>query len=97
MIYAPALAIEKVCGVNMDMAIAIMGIVCCIYTALGGIKAVIWTDVVQYVSMYAGFMAIIYKGFSDMGAQSVLNIAEEHGRIKFDDFSMDPRTRHSVW
>ena len=96
-IYAPALAIEKVCGVNMDLAIGIMGIVSCVYTALGGIKAVIWTDVVQYISMYAGFIAIIYKGFSDMGFSNVIENAENHGRFTMNNFSIDPRMRHSFF
>lgn len=96
-IYAPALAIEKVCGVDMDIAIGIMGTVCCIYTSLGGIKAVIWTDVVQYLSMYAGFCAIIYKGLVDLGPAQIFSVAQEHGRLRLDDFSLDPRTRHSVF
>ena len=81
----------------MDVAIAIMGVVCCIYTSLGGIKAVIWTDVVQYISMYAGFCGIIYKGFYDLGPSAIYEVAAENGRINFADFSLDPRTRHSVF
>ena len=37
-VYAPAVAIEKVCNVPKNVAIAIMGVVCCVYTSLGGIK-----------------------------------------------------------
>ena len=96
-IYAPALAIEKVCGVDMDIAIGIMGVVCCIYTSLGGIKAVIWTDVVQYISMYAGFVAIIYKGLVDLGPSKIFNVTKAHDRLIFNDFDLDPRTRHSAF
>lgn len=95
-VYAPAVAIEKVCNVPKNVAIAIMGVVCCVYTSLGGIKAVIWTDVVQYISMYAGFIAIIWKGCKDMGLDFIYTTALENGRLAFDDFSMDPRVRHSV-
>ena len=81
MIYAPALAINKVCDVNMEAAILVMGIVCCVYTSLGGIKAVIWTDVVQYLAMYAGFMAIIGKGTIDFGGLGkIIEISREYGR-----------------
>ena len=81
----------------MDIAIAIMGIVCCVYTSLGGIKAVIWTDVVQYISMYAGFVAIIYKGIMDLGPSYIFEVARSHDRLIFNEVSLDPRTRHSVW
>lgn len=97
-IYAPALAINKVCAINMNAAILVMGIVCCIYTSLGGIKAVIWTDVVQYLAMYAGFMAIIGKGAVDFnGLGPIVEIAREYGRMSPSDFSPDLRVRHSVW
>ena len=95
-VYAPAVAIEKVCNLPKNQAIAIMGVVCCIYTSLGGIKAVIWTDVVQYISMYAGFLALIWKGCKDMGVDFIYNTAFDNDRLVFDDFSMDPRVRHSV-
>ena len=97
-IYAPALAINKVCAINMEAAILVMGVVCCIYTSLGGIKAVIWTDVVQYLAMYAGFMAVIGKGAVDFGGiMPIIEIAREHGRMSPSDLSPDPRVRHTVW
>jgi SSS family transporter len=45
----------------MPYAIAIVGltILTCIYTALGGIKAVIWTDLVQATLMFSGAMIAI--------------------------------------
>ena len=83
-IYAPALAIREVCKVNMDAAILTMGLVCCVYTSLGGIKAVIWTDVVQYLAMYAGFMVIIGKGLLDMGLDHIIETAKENDRNWFE-------------
>ena len=65
----------------MEAAILVMGVVCCIYTSLGGIKAVIWTDVVQYLAMYAGFMAVIGKGAVDFGGFGpIVQIARDYGR-----------------
>ena len=37
----------QVTGMNMDLSIGLTFIVCIFYTALGGIKAVIWTNVFQ--------------------------------------------------
>jgi solute:Na+ symporter, SSS family len=42
------------------VAIALLTIVTCLYTALGGIKAVIWTDVIQACLMFGG--ALIAAG-----------------------------------
>ncbi len=46
-VYAPALALAQVTGINMDLSIGLTFIVCIFYTGIGGIKAVIWTNVFQ--------------------------------------------------
>lgn len=46
-LYLPAIAISSVTGIDIYLCIAIMGIICTIYTVMGGIEAVIWTDVIQ--------------------------------------------------
>ena len=46
-IYGIIYEITEVTGMNMDLSIGLTFIVCIFYTALGGIKAVIWTNVFQ--------------------------------------------------
>ena len=53
-IYAPSLALEAVSGVPKEGTIIVTGLVCTFYTTLGGMKAVIWTDVFQASIMVAG-------------------------------------------
>jgi Na+/proline symporter len=49
-VYAPALALAQVTGMNTDLSIGLTFLVCIFYTAIGGIKAVIWTNVFQVKS-----------------------------------------------
>ena len=53
-LYLPAIAITSVTGINMYTCIAIMGVFCTIYTVMGGIEAVIWTDVIQVAVLLGG-------------------------------------------
>ncbi|XP_074392390.1 sodium-dependent multivitamin transporter isoform X3 [Zonotrichia albicollis] len=53
-LYAPALALNAVTGFDLWSAVLTMGLVCTLYTTLGGLKAVIWTDVFQTLVMLAG-------------------------------------------
>lgn len=46
-IYAPSLALNAVAGISLPLSILTMGLVCTLYTSVGGIKGVIWTDVFQ--------------------------------------------------
>lgn len=53
-LFLPAVAIASVTGIDVYLLIFIMGIICILYTVMGGIEAVIWTDVVQVVILMGG-------------------------------------------
>uniref|UniRef100_A0A7N8XTM0 Solute carrier family 5 member 8 n=1 Tax=Mastacembelus armatus TaxID=205130 RepID=A0A7N8XTM0_9TELE len=46
-IYAPALALNQVTGMDLWGAVISTGVVCTFYCTMGGLKAVVWTDVFQ--------------------------------------------------
>lgn len=97
-VYAPALALEQVTGFQLDIACAVIFLVCIFYTAVGGIKAVMWTDTFQAVCMFGSFLAIILKGNHDAGGSSrVFDVNYQSGRIELFNFDPDPRQRHTVW
>tara|TARA_R110000868_G_scaffold366839_1_gene629763 strand:+ start:1465 stop:4080 length:2616 start_codon:yes stop_codon:yes gene_type:complete len=57
----PSLAVSIVTGIPVEACILIMGILCIIYTAFGGIEAVIWTDVLQVIVLMGGsVLAVIW-------------------------------------
>jgi solute:Na+ symporter, SSS family len=45
-------------GVNLTEAVIIMGVIAVVYTALGGIKAVIYTDTIQWIILLSGLSLI---------------------------------------
>jgi len=53
-IYAPALALSTVTGMNLYLSIILMALLATSYTALGGLSAVLWTDVLQFVILVGG-------------------------------------------
>ncbi|XP_056669151.1 sodium-dependent multivitamin transporter isoform X4 [Monodelphis domestica] len=81
-LYAPALALNAVTGFDLWGSVLALGIVCTIYTSLGGLKAVIWTDVFQTVVMFLGQIAIVIVGAAKVGGLGrVWDVASQHGRI----------------
>ncbi|KAG8227162.1 hypothetical protein J437_LFUL001706 [Ladona fulva] len=97
-LYAPALALSAVTSLSLLAAILSMGIVCTFYSTIGGMKAVITTDVFQSLLMFAAVFSIIIKAAIDLGGLGeIWKIAEEGGRIEFFDFNPDPRVRHTFW
>ncbi|WAR30615.1 SC5AC-like protein, partial [Mya arenaria] len=96
--YAPSTALEAVTGFPTWATIITVGCVSTFYTFLGGMKAVVWTDVFQSVIMVAGLLAIVIQGTLKVGGlDTVWSINEDWHRIEFWDANFDPTVRHSIW
>ncbi|XP_061458226.1 sodium/iodide cotransporter isoform X2 [Rhineura floridana] len=97
-IYAPALILNQVTGLDIWASLLSTGVICTFYTTIGGMKAVIWTDVFQVLVMLSGFVAVLIQGTLNAGGLGqVLAIARNNSRINLDDFNLDPRSRYTFW
>lgn len=73
-----------VTGVNIHVITPIMCVVCVFYTCIGGLKAVVWTDVVQSFAMFGALILVAVKGTIDLGgADIVFNSASDSGRLEW--------------
>ncbi|XP_052682437.1 sodium-coupled monocarboxylate transporter 1-like [Crassostrea angulata] len=96
--YGVSTAIESVLGVPIWLCVVIVSICSMIYTAIGGIKAVIWTDVIQYWIMLASVLAILIQGSLKVGGGSeVIRINSKGKRLDIWNFSLDPTLRYTIW
>ncbi|XP_012281993.1 putative sodium-dependent multivitamin transporter isoform X2 [Orussus abietinus] len=97
-LYAPSLALEATTGFSKTWSIIVIGLVCIFYSALGGIKAVLVTDIFQSVLMFLGILTVIVTATLQVGSIGrIWEIAEEGSRIQFDSISIDPTVRHTWW
>jgi SSS family transporter len=60
-IYVPSLAISTATGdrIPVTLLVAGLGVIVTLYTALGGIEAVIWNDVAQFCVRFGGLAAVV--------------------------------------
>lgn len=97
-LFAPSSALEAVSGFPVWASIILCGISTTIYTAIGGMKAVIWTDVFQSVVILIGLIVIAVVGTVKTGGLSVVwQLNKEWDRIEFFDFDPDPTKRTTFW
>jgi SSS family solute:Na+ symporter len=62
-LYASAAVIAAMFQVSLDGAIAFIGLICVLYTTLGGIVGDIWTDIIQLLVLTAGTLAsVVFLG-----------------------------------
>ncbi|XP_076262744.1 putative sodium-dependent multivitamin transporter isoform X2 [Rhynchophorus ferrugineus] len=95
-VYAPSLALEALTGINRVSAILSMGLVCSFYSTIGGMKAVLMTDVFQSILMFLGVFSIIGAALLQHGSfGEIWRIAAEGNRTDIWNFDPDPTVRHS--
>jgi SSS family transporter len=97
-LFLPALAISTITGIDVIWSVLLMGGFTIIYTAMGGMKAVIWTDVVQVIVKMGGaifaILFIIWTLRGGFGEFTQIAMAED--KTKLFDFSFD-LTKATVW
>ncbi|XP_066983258.1 sodium-coupled monocarboxylate transporter 2-like [Macrobrachium rosenbergii] len=97
-LYAPSLTLSTVTGLSSTYSIIIMGIICSFYISLGGVKAIVYTDVVQTILMFLGIVVTIVICVVDLGGLgNVFHIANEGERLQFFNFDPSPLVRYTFW
>ncbi|XP_055716531.1 sodium-coupled monocarboxylate transporter 2 [Phlebotomus papatasi] len=95
-LFIPAIALSQVTGINVHLINTVACSVCVIYTMLGGIKAVVWTDVIQGSIMVFASLVILIYGIREVGGISEVidrNIIGD--RIEFFNMDLDLTVRES--
>jgi solute:Na+ symporter, SSS family len=86
----PALALAIVTGMEVYWSILLMGGITILYTILGGIKAVIWTDVVQVIILLGGALIcafmMLYK--LELNPMDLIATASEMGKFDILNFTL---------
>ena len=85
----PAMALATVTGFNLYLCIVVMGLLCIVYTVMGGIEAVVWTDVLQSVVLLGGALLCVGMIFSaenfDFEKMMSVAVTEETNKFSVGD------------
>ena len=86
-----ALSLQALTGYSMQIIMVVMGICIIVYTVLGGIEAVIWTEVVQAVVKTFGALLILYLIISNMpgGVAKIVEIGKTADKFSLGSFKPD--------
>lgn len=92
-----ALSLQALTGYSMQSIMLVVGTCIIIYTVLGGIEAVIWTEVVQAVIKTLGAFLILYLIVRNIpgGAPKILEIGKADHKFSLGSFS--PNLRESTF
>ena len=97
-LFLPAIALSTVTGISVYACILVMGVLATLYTVMGGMKAVIWTDVVQVFVLYGGALLslaiLVWK--MDGGLAGIVSAGLEYDKFHMLNWTWDWTTT-AVW
>jgi len=100
-IAAPSVILSIVLGWNLTFTVLAIGLPTVVYTMIGGVQAVTWTDVKQMVVIVAGILAavvVLILGLpDDMTFGTALHVAGAVGRMQALDFNFDLTQKYTLW
>ena len=98
---APAVILSIVLGWNLTLTVLAIGAPTVVYTVVGGVQAVTWTDVKQMAIIVLGIVAavvvLVLRLPADVSLGSALHIAGAVGRTQALDFTFDVSQTYTFW
>ena len=98
-IYLPAYVLNKVMGLNIFYTILVLGVVTTVYTTMGGVRGVIWTDVTQSFIMFGGLVVAVWLVVRQIpgGVAEVWAVAKNSSFMRFTEDIPEMATATSLW
>jgi len=97
-LYLASLLLSTFVPWNIGLVIIVIGLVTIVYTLLGGMEAVIWTDVMQSVIMIAGilFCAVALSRHVFSGEVPLIYAAVDRGKFSLGSLELSLSSR-TIW
>jgi len=100
-LYAPAIVMSVIFAWPDRITTLVIGVVCVLYTTMGGIKAVTWTDVLQMSIIFSGLLLGLITVVSLMphgvSFADAVYLAGAVGKLNAVDLHFDPDNRYNLW
>jgi SSS family solute:Na+ symporter len=98
---APAVVISAILEWSLPITVLMICVPMILYTSLGGVQAVAWTDVKQIFIIVSGMSAavaiLVFSIPREVGLGQALHMAGATGRLQALDFRFNLRETYTVW
>jgi solute:Na+ symporter, SSS family len=98
-LYLGAIVLQKIAGIPLAYAVVGLGVATIAYTFVGGMRAVLWTDFIQFIVYMAGAgiaFFVILKGI-DGGWGMVVRLAQTENKLRIINPGFDLTTNYLLW
>src|SRR2546423_1374862 len=98
---APSVVMSAILGWTLPVTVLAICVPMIVYTTIGGVQAVAWTDVKQMFIVVGGMSAavviLLYGILHNVTFGQALHLAGATGRLSAIDFKFDPRETYTFW
>ncbi len=96
---ATSLVLSVITGLSLGVCILLIGAFSIVWSILGGITTVVWTDFLQLCIFTLGALFSIYWVLQSVsgGWSETLEAAREQSKLTLFNFSLDPRATYTLW
>ncbi|MBI3492176.1 MAG: sodium:solute symporter [Acidobacteria bacterium] len=98
---APAVVMSTILGWTLPATVLAICVPMIVYTTIGGVQAVAWTDVKQMFIVVFGMSSavaiLLYSILQRIGFSQALHLAGATGRLQAIDFKVDLRETYTFW
>ena len=86
-LYLVGLVLHQIIGFSANECIILAGVAVAMYTVLGGINAVIWTDVIQTIVLVLGGLICMFVIVESLpgGFSQIIEVGKNHGKLAFSE------------
>jgi SSS family transporter len=98
-VYIAAKALQVITGTDTTTSILIIGVVSILWTIMGGITTVIWTDALQFLLFTGGAIAALVFAATavDGGISAVFSEAWHAGKFRVLNLNFNPKEAYTLW
>lgn len=94
-----ALVLSVITGQDTVVCILIIAAFAVIWSYIGGITTVVWTDAIQFVIFIFGALFALYYAVGGIpgGLGEMMAIADQKSKLTLLDLSLDPHKTYTLW
>lgn len=98
-LFLSALVLQEMTGISIPWAVAALGITTVVYTYLGGMRAVLWTDLIQFVLYLAGALIALAAILARLpgGWDRLVGMGAAAGKLRAFDLTLDWSEPYGLW
>ena len=96
-VFATAIPLAIITHWSIPAGILATGVITLAYTWFGGMRAVVWTDVLQLGVYVLGGIATLIVALHKVGGVGGMSVAYDHLKLVFLDFSFSFSTTYTFW